>query len=53
MDYKTVYLEKKEGVATLTLNRPDKFNAVNMEMRSEILTILDDLEKDSEVNRTS
>ena len=43
MEYKTVILEKKDGAAILTLNRPDKFNAVNMEMRSEILGILDDL----------
>jgi len=49
MEYKTVILEKKDGAAVLTLNRPDKFNAVNMEMRSEILGILDDLEKDPEV----
>ncbi len=49
MDYKTVFLEKKDGIAILTLNRPDKFNAVNMEMRSEILGILDGLEKDPDV----
>ncbi|MCD6153460.1 MAG: enoyl-CoA hydratase/isomerase family protein [Syntrophobacterales bacterium] len=46
MKYKTVILEQKNGTAVLTLNRPDKLNAVNMEMRSEILGILDDLEKD-------
>ena len=49
MEYKTVILETKNEVAILTLNRPKKFNVVNMEMRSEILGILDDLEKDPEV----
>jgi len=46
MEYKTVILEKKDGIAILTLNRPEKLNAVNQEMRSEISGILEDLERD-------
>ena len=49
MDYKTVILERKDGVAVLTLNRPDVMNSVNMEMRSEIAGILDALEVDPAV----
>jgi enoyl-CoA hydratase/carnithine racemase len=49
MDYKTVVLEKKDGIAVLTLNRPDVLNSVNMEMRSEIAGILDELETDSAI----
>jgi enoyl-CoA hydratase/carnithine racemase len=49
MDYKTVILERKDGVAVLTLNRPEVMNSVNMEMRSEIAGILDALEVDPAV----
>jgi len=35
-DYSTIRLEIESGVATLTLNRPEKMNALNPQMRSEI-----------------
>ncbi|MBL7062385.1 MAG: enoyl-CoA hydratase/isomerase family protein [Dehalococcoidia bacterium] len=49
MKYKTIVVEKADGVATITLNRPEKLNAVNMEMRLEFLKALDELEIDDEV----
>ncbi|NLC77335.1 MAG: enoyl-CoA hydratase/isomerase family protein [Clostridia bacterium] len=49
MAYETVILNKEDGIAVLTLNRPDKLNAVNMQMREEILGILAELEADPEI----
>ncbi|MDK3018504.1 enoyl-CoA hydratase-related protein [Pseudodonghicola flavimaris] len=36
MDYQTITLEITDGLAVLTLNRPDKMNALNAQMRAEI-----------------
>lgn len=49
MQYKTILVEKKDGVAIITLNRPEKLNAVNLDMRLEFLNALDELEIDDEV----
>lgn len=36
MDYQTIDLACEAGVAVLTLNRPDKMNSMNAQMRAEI-----------------
>ena len=44
MPYKTVKLEIDDNVAVLTLNRPEKRNAISREMIAEILQALDKVE---------
>jgi len=40
-DFRTIRLERTDGVATLTLNRPDRLNSFNVEMHGELRTALD------------
>jgi 2-(1,2-epoxy-1,2-dihydrophenyl)acetyl-CoA isomerase len=45
----TILLSKQNGVAILTLNRPQVFNSFNAEMRQAMLTALDDCAADPSV----
>ena len=36
-------LEIKEGIATLTMNRPEARNALSMEMRAQLIEVLHDI----------
>jgi len=49
MEFKNTLYEKSEGIATITINRPDVRNALNLETVNEILTRLEDAEKDEAV----
>ena len=40
-------VEKDEGITIITINRPDKLNAMNLEVMDEFITVLDSIEKDS------
>ena len=46
MRYKTVILEKKSGIAILTLNRPETLNAWNAEMLDETADAIGEISKD-------
>lgn len=46
--YRTIIAEKKDGVMKITLNRPDKMNAITMELVSELRSALKDAEEDDE-----
>jgi enoyl-CoA hydratase/carnithine racemase len=47
--YEAILYEKNEGIATLTLNRPQVMNALNTQLREELAAALDDARRDPEV----
>lgn len=49
MSYDTLLLEVADGVATLTLNRPDAMNAITQRMKDELAAVLDAVEADDAV----
>ena len=49
MGYETLHVEKKDGVAVLTLNRPETHNAMNQTMFAELDVAARDLQGDPEV----
>jgi methylglutaconyl-CoA hydratase len=47
MNYKTLHLANDSGIATITLNRPEKRNAISYELIGDLLAALDDVAKSS------
>ncbi|MGV6840257.1 MAG: enoyl-CoA hydratase-related protein [Planktomarina sp.] len=43
MIYETLLVDRTDNVATITLNRPDKMNALNTQMRAELTHAMKDL----------
>lgn len=48
-NYETILVEKRGNVAILTINRPDKLNALGHKVHTEGVAALEELRKDSEV----
>src|SRR4051794_16212198 len=49
MDYETVLLDVSDGVATLTLNRPEQMNAFTLKMMREMIDAFDRIDADDDV----
>jgi len=49
MEFKNTLYEKAEGIATITINRPEVRNALNPETNQEIAARLDDAMKDENI----
>src|SRR5580658_4716532 len=48
MTYKTLKLEKREGVTVVTLNRPEKKNAMSPQLHADMAEVLEQLRYDAE-----
>ncbi|KWV90369.1 crotonase/enoyl-CoA hydratase family protein [Erythrobacter sp. YT30] len=48
-DYTQILVDKANGIATITLNRPEKMNAYTRTMGAEIIAAMDDIDADDDV----
>ena len=46
MAFQTIILEKQDGIATITLNRPEALNAVSEQMANELVEAVEDVAED-------
>lgn len=49
MSYETIILAIADGVATLTMNRPDTLNALNKQLIKDMTAALDKIEADDDI----
>jgi enoyl-CoA hydratase len=47
--YKTLLMSLSNGILTITINRPDKLNAINRDVMDELNSVLDEIESNSEI----
>ncbi len=49
MSYEGILFEKKDGIATITLNSPDKLNAISTKMRESLMLASDEVSQDDNI----
>ncbi len=49
MDYQTLLYEEREGIAFVTINRPEKLNALNQRVMEELKACFESIQADPEV----
>lgn len=49
MKYSSILFEIKNHVATITLNKPDKYNAISDEMRDELRDVINIINEDNDI----
>ena len=49
MNYKNIIIEKKNGIGTISINRPGVLNALNVETIEELSKGIEELEKDKTI----
>jgi enoyl-CoA hydratase len=49
LDYKEIICEKSNGIVRITLNRPEKLNALSIQLRKELVDVVKSSEADPEV----
>jgi enoyl-CoA hydratase/carnithine racemase len=49
MNYKTILFEIKENVAVITLNRPDRLNALNFELAQDLISVFNECSNNPEI----
>ena len=50
MAYQTVLIEKENRVCIVTINRPEKLNALNLTSKEELKKVFEELKKDDDVD---